>query len=105
MDAPLATHVFVSGDVAAAVEFLKRTRWELRSLRFVRIWKDRLRIYDINQDCFEVQGIGYGDPDIIPLLRLINTAYNPQTIHEATDEEYKELMTGRRHPWAEDRVM
>jgi hypothetical protein len=29
-------------------------------------------------------------------------AFNPRTIHEATDDEYK---TGRRHPWAKDRVM
>ena len=105
MDAPLATHLYVSGGVDAAIEFLKRTRWELRNLRMVRIWKDRLRVYDVNQDCFEVQGIGYADPDIIPLLRLVNTAYNPQTIHEPTEEEFKEFKTGRRHPWAEDRVM
>ena len=105
MDAPLATHLYISGGVDAAIEFLKRTRWELRNLRMVRIWKDRLRVYDVNQDCFEVQGIGYADPDIIPLLRLVNTAYNPQTIHEPTEEEFKEFKTGRRHPWAEDRVM
>ena len=105
MDAPLATHLYASGGVDAAIEFLKRTRWELRNLRMVRIWKDRLRVYDVNQDCFEVQGIGYADPDIIPLLRLVNTAYNPQTIHEPTEEEFKEFKTGRRHPWAEDRVM
>ncbi len=100
-----ATHEYRSGEPAAALEFLKRTRWELRSLRHVRVWKDRLRVYDVNGDCFEIQGIGYSDPDVIPLLRLVNTAYNPQTIHEATDQEYKELKTGRRHPWAEDRVM
>jgi hypothetical protein len=105
MDTPLATHVYSPGGALAAIEFLKRTRWELRSLRFVRIWKDRLRVYDINQDCFEIHGIGYGDADIIPLLRLVNTAYNPETIHLPTEEEFKELKTGRRHPWAEDRVM
>jgi hypothetical protein len=105
MDAPLATHLYASGGVDAAIEFLKRTRWELRSLRLVRIWKDRLRVYDINQDSFEIQGIGYGDPDIVPLLRLVNTAFNPQTLHEPTEEEFKEFKTGRRHPWAEDRVM
>jgi hypothetical protein len=105
MDAPLATHLYAPGGVDAAIEFLQRTRWELRSLRLVRIWKDRLRVYDINQDCFEVQGIGYGDSDIVPLLRLVNTAFNPQTLHEPTEEEFKEFKTGRRHPWAEDRVM
>lgn len=52
-----------------------------------------------------VEGIGYPHPEIIPLLRAINTAFDPKTIHNATDLEYKEFFTGRRHAWAEDRVM
>jgi hypothetical protein len=102
---PLATHGFVPGALAAALEFLKRTRWELRSLRKVRVWADRLQVFDINGDYFEVRGVGYPDAEIVPLLRAINTAFDPQTVHDATDLEYKELATGRRHPWAEDRVM
>jgi hypothetical protein len=105
MSTPKATHDFTPGGLDPALEFLKRTRWELRSLRFVRIWKDRLCIYDVNGDYFEVRGIGYGNADVLPLLRLVNTAFNPQTIHEPTDLEFKEYNTGRRHPWAEDRVM
>lgn len=105
MSAPLATHDYSAGDQEAAHEFIKRTRSELRSLRRVRIWKDRFQIIDVNKDCFEIRGLGYGDPDIVPLLRKLNTAFNPQTIHDPTDSEFKEFDTGRRHPWAEDRVM
>ena len=105
MTGPVATHDFTQGGLEAALEFLKRTRAELRMLRKVRIWSDRLHIIDVNKDYFEVRGIGYRDPDIVPLLRNINTAFNPQTIHDPTDLEYKEFDTGRRHPWAEDRVM
>jgi hypothetical protein len=42
---------------------------------------------------------------VVPLLRSINTAFDPQKIHEPIEREYKEFDTGRRHPWAEDRVM
>jgi hypothetical protein len=105
MSGPLATHDYVPGGLEAALEFLKRTRSELRQLRKVRIWKDKLHVIDVNKDCFEVRGIGYADADIIPLLKSINTAYNPATIHHQTEDEYKEFDTGRRHPWAEDRVM
>ena len=70
MSAPKATHDYQPGQLDAAIEFLKRTRWELRSLRKVRIWKDKLCVYDVNGDFFEVRGIGYGDADILPLLRL-----------------------------------
>jgi hypothetical protein len=105
MRVPLASHDFTPGGLEAAREFVKRTRAELRSLRKVRLWKDRLQIIDVNKDCFEVRGLGYGDADVVSLLRMINTAFNPETLHAPTDTEYKEFDTGRRHPWAEDRVM
>ena len=104
MSTPLATHDFAA-DLSAALEFLKRTRWELRELRKVRAWKDHVQILDVNGDFFEVRGVGYPDPDVVPLLRAVNTAFDPQTIHDPTAAEYKEFLTGRRHTWAEDRVM
>jgi hypothetical protein len=105
MATPLATHDFIPGALDAALEFLKRTRWELRELRKVRAWKDRLQLFDVNGDYFEVRGVGYPDADVIPLLRAVNTAFDPATIHNPTAVDYKELATGRRHTWAEDRVM
>jgi hypothetical protein len=105
MTAPLATHDFTPGGVEAALEFLKRTRAELRTLRKVRVWTDKLHVIDVNKDCFEVRGVGYPDADIVPLLRMVNTAFNPETVHNPVAAEYKEFDTGRRHPWAEDRVM
>jgi hypothetical protein len=105
MSEPLATHDYTEGGLEAVLEFLKRTRWELRQLRRVQVWKDRMRIFDVNKDSFEVRGLGYESADIVPALRMINTAFNPQTIHEPTSAESKEYDTGRRHCWAEDRVM
>lgn len=105
MTAPLATRDYAHGGLDAAVEFVKRTRAELRQLRRVRVGRDRLQIFDINGDYFELRGVGYADADVVPLLRMINTAYNPQTLHEPTDAEFKEFDTGRRYPWAYDRVM
>jgi hypothetical protein len=105
MAEPLATHDYTPGGLEAAREFVKRTRAELRMLRKARIWTNKLHIIDVNKDYFEVRGIGYADADIVPILLMINTAFNPQTIHEPTSLEYKEFDTGRRHPWAEDRVM
>jgi hypothetical protein len=105
MTAPLATHDHTAGGLDAALDFAKRTRAELRSLRMVRVWRDRLHIIDVNKDYFEIRGLGYVDADVVPLLQSINTAFDPQSIHEPIDREYKEYDTGRRHRWAEDRVM
>jgi hypothetical protein len=105
MTAPLASHDHTPGALDAALAFLKRTRAELRSLRMVRVWRDRLHVLDVNGDYFEVRGVGYPDADIVPLLRAVNTAFDPDTIHAAAQTEPKEFGTGRRHAWAEDRVM
>ena len=103
MSTPVATHEFSTVD--AACEFLKRTRAELRNLRKVRIWQDKLHVIDVNKDYFEIRGLGYLQPEVVPLLRMINTAFDPTKIHDVIEFDYKEFDTGRRHCWAEDRVM
>ncbi|MGI9427171.1 MAG: hypothetical protein ACR2NM_00825 [Bythopirellula sp.] len=100
----LATHCF-DGDVDAVLKFLKRTRDELRELRMVRVQADGLEVIDINFDAFEIRGLGYEKCEIVPVLDAVNTAFNRSTIHAPTKQAYKEFKTGRRRPWAEDRVM
>ena len=38
-------------------------------------------------------------------LKSFDTPFNPESIHAPTDGPYKEFKTGRRYPWAADRVM
>jgi hypothetical protein len=102
---PLAAHDYLPGEVDDALEFLKRTRSELRMLRKVRVWRDRVQVFDVNGDYFEVRGVGYPDADVTRLLQAVNTAFEPDRIHQPVDRSFKEFKTGRRHPWAEDRVM
>ena len=100
-----AIHEFQSNHLHAALDFLKRTRSELSTLRKCRVYSDRLQAFDVNGAFFEVRGIGYGDSEIVPLLKSINAVFRPEQIHAAIQAPYKEFKTGRRHPWAEDRVM
>lgn len=105
MSTPLAS--FDHTAVPETLEFLKRTRWELRELRLARVWPDRLQVFDVNREYFEVRGVGFANADVVPLLRAVNAAFDPVTIHDPTPPgcEYKEFPTGRRPAWAEDRVM
>ena len=105
MAEPIASHDYTPGLLDAAREFVKRTRAELRMLRKVRLWRDKLHIIDVNKDYFEIRGLGYVDADVIPLLRMINTSYDPETIHVEMQVDYKEFATGRCHPWAHDRIL
>ncbi|MGD9635618.1 MAG: hypothetical protein AB7G28_23080 [Pirellulales bacterium] len=102
---PLAMHDFSAGGVDAAIAFFRRTRSELRTLRFVRVSTDWVRLFDINGDYFELRGLGYPDADVVPVLRSFDTPFDPDRIHLPVDAEYKEYRTGRRYPWAADRVM
>jgi hypothetical protein len=105
MTEPLATHDFADGGLDAAVAFFRRTRDELRILRMVRVATDWVQLYDVNGDYFELTGLGYPDADIVAVLKSFDTPFNPETIHAPIAAEYKEFKTGRRYPWAADRVM
>ena len=105
MTEPLASHDFQAGDLLAALVFFRRTRDELRSLRKVRVYTDRVQLFDINGDYFQLTGIGYPDADIVAILKSFDTPFQQSTIHDPIDGPYKEFMTGRRYPWAADRVM
>ena len=105
MKDPLATHNFDDGGLEAALTFFRRTRFELRMLRKVRVSTEWVRLFDINGDYFELCGLGYPDADVVPVLNSFDTPFNPETIHQPTNAEYKEFKTGRRYPWAADRVM
>jgi hypothetical protein len=105
MTEPLATHEYSDGGLDAAIAFFQRTRGELRMLRMVRVSTDWVRLYDVNGDYFELCGLGYQDADIVPVLKSFDTPFNPESIHIPFAGEYKEFKTGRRYPWAADRVM
>jgi hypothetical protein len=98
-------HVHSVDGLESTLEFLKRTRCELRALRRVLAWKDRVQVHDVNRDVFEIAGLGYADPEIIPVLQSLNASYDPATVHLAPAAEPKEFPLGRCRPWAEDRVM
>ena len=102
---PLALHNYEPGGLPAVLEFLKRTRDELRMLRRVRVWRDRVQVFDVNGDYFEIRGLGYSQADVTVVLDTINTAYKHKSIHNDIAGEYKEFKTGRRYAWAADRVM
>jgi hypothetical protein len=101
----LAEIRYAPGQVNDVLEFLKRTRSELRMLRKAYVYRNKVQVIDVNGDWFEVIGIGYPDADVVGVLDAVNTAFNRETIHKPTEDEYKEFKTGRRYTWAADRVM
>lgn len=105
MSEPIAKLDFSDGGLEAALAFFHRTRDELRTLRKVRVSTTWVRLFDVNGDYFELTGLGYLDADIVPVLECFDTPFKRESIHKPIKAEYKEFMTGRRYPWAADRVM
>ncbi|HLJ12406.1 MAG TPA: hypothetical protein VKU82_14520, partial [Planctomycetaceae bacterium] len=91
---------YQAGQVHDVLEFLKRTRSELRMLRKARVYRDKVQVFDVNGDWFQVSGVGYSEADVVPVLDAVNTAFNRETIHKPTEDEFKEFKTGRRYTWA-----
>ena len=103
--AAVATCRYSPGKLDDVLEFLKRARGELMELRKVRVWRARVEIYDVNGERFDVLDIGYPDRDVVELLRSIGTSFKPEFIHQPIQRDFKEFKTGRRFPWAEDRIL
>ena len=102
---PVARYEYASGCLEQALEFLKRTRSELRTLQRAKVWTDRFQVLDVNGDYFEITGVGYPDPSIVPLLEAVQATFKPESIHQPAPGSFKEFRSSRRYPWAADRVM
>ena len=104
-DQPLARHAFEEDEIEASLEFLKRTRSELSTLRKVHFWPDRLAVFDVNGEWFALDGVGYLSEQIVTLLDAVDAVYKRESLHVPIAREYKEFLTGRRYAWGADRVM
>jgi hypothetical protein len=105
MKEPLASHDFCDGGLQAALVFFRRTRSELRTLRCVRVSTEWVRLFDVNGNYFELRGLGYPNADVVTVLKSFDTPFDPELIHDPIKGPFKEFKTGRRYPWAADRVM
>jgi hypothetical protein len=71
----------------------------------VRLEPTRLTILDINGDPFIVEGLRYGDPNLIPLLQNLGAAFDPEVIRRLTpgDPTTFEYPLSRAWAWGAER--
>lgn len=96
---------YEAGKLPGVLDFLKQMRYRFPTQRMVRVWPDRMEVFDVNSDSFSIEGLGYASPDVVPVLNAVNAVYKPEAIHEPTTQVFKEFKTGKRYTWAADRVM
>src|SRR3569623_3272996 len=95
----VASFGFKSGGLEEALEFLKRLRSELRMVRKVRVYRDRVQIVDVNGDWFEIEGLGYPDAEIVPVLSAVNAAFKRESIHRPTADVFLVFCVGWCFVW------
>ena len=71
----------------------------------VRVERGRTTIIDINRDEFVVEGLGYGDVNLIPLLRDLGAAFDPQDLSRVSrdDPTAREFPLSRAWAWGAER--
>jgi hypothetical protein len=94
-------------DSDSVILFLRRQMTALRSLRRLKISREKTVVLDVNGDGVEFPGLTYGCPTLENLLRELGVIFTPKTLHnpDATPGGVKEFHLSARHPWGEDRVM
>ena len=94
-------------DSDGLILFLRRQTTALRSLRRLKISREKTVVLDVNGDGIEFPGLTYGCPTLENLLRELGVIFTPKTLHnpDATPGGVKEFRLSARHPWGEDRVM
>ena len=70
----------------------------------VRVERDRTLILDINADAFVVEGLSFGDENLIAVLDALGAAFNPQDVRRLTpDAAPREFALGRAWAWGAER--
>lgn len=61
---------------------LRAQRQRFNTANRVVVEPGRTTIYDLNKDAFVVEGLSYGDENLIELLKAIGAAFNPQAVRD-----------------------
>jgi hypothetical protein len=71
----------------------------------VRVERGRTAIIDINRDEFVVDGLGYGDENLIPLLQNLGAAFDPKELRRLGKDEsaVREFALSRAWAWGAER--
>ena len=71
----------------------------------VRVERGRIAIIDINRDEFVVEGLGYGDENLVPLLQNLGAAFDPEDLRRLGPDESaaREFALSRAWAWGAER--
>jgi hypothetical protein len=87
-------------------KILQAQRRSFNTANNVRIEPGRTIILDINKDEFVIEGLSYGDPNLIEILKKLGAAFSPPELSRLTPEEknIREYPLSRVWAWGAERT-
>ena len=94
----------VEADVLRKILLAQRRAFNIANR--VRIEPGRTVILDINGDEFTVEGLSYGDENLVELLQRLGAAFSPQELRQLGRGETatREFALGRAWAWGAERA-
>jgi hypothetical protein len=103
-----ACHVYRYDPSEADVvrNILRAQRKSFNTANRVRVEPGKTIIFDINKDGFTIEGLSYGDKNLLNLLELLGASFNPQDVRQLTREEPspREYPLSRAWAWGAERT-
>ncbi|MAE63010.1 MAG: hypothetical protein CMJ18_01955 [Phycisphaeraceae bacterium] len=98
--------VYEPGIEGVIKAILKAQRQRFNAANSVRIEPGRTTILDINGDAFTVEGLSYGDPNLIELLKALGASFNPRQVRKLGPDykETREYDLSRAWAWGAERT-
>ena len=104
-EAAITVYRYTPAEPDAVRQILKAQRRGFNTANRVRIERDRTVIIDINKDEFTIQGLGFGDANLLPLLGALGAACDPQEIHRLDGSSPpREFSLSRAWAWGAERT-
>ena len=86
-------------------KILRAQRKGFNTANRARIGGGRTVIIDINKDEFTIDGLSFGDANLVPLLQALGAAFNPQELKTlAADAPPREFDLSRVWAWGAERT-
>jgi hypothetical protein len=99
------TYRYDPGDPDVIRKILLAQRRGFNTANRARVERGRTSILDINGDAFVIEGLGYGDANLVPLLQSLGAAFNPQELRRLGPDESvtREYPLSRAWAWGAER--
>ena len=104
-EAAIRLYRYRSDEPDAVRQILKAQRRGFNTANRVRVEAERTVIIDINKDEFTIEGLGFGDGNLLPLLGALGASCDPQEVQRMDRKSPpREFSLSRVWAWGAERT-